>query len=102
MAKKVNIGPGIKLDGEKEFKKAISGINSDMRVLASEMKKTSEQFRYNQNTVEALTEKDKVLSNQIEKQKEKVDVLKQALENAKNEYGENDTRTCLLYTSRCV
>ena len=35
MAKKVDIGPKITLEGEKEFRKALTSINSDMRVLGS-------------------------------------------------------------------
>ena len=47
MSKKVTIGAGIALDGEKEFKQAVSGINSDMKVLASEMKKVTSEFADN-------------------------------------------------------
>ena len=34
-----DIGPRIGVEGEREFKQAISGINKDMAVLGSEMKK---------------------------------------------------------------
>lgn len=93
MAKKIVLGAGIELDGEKQFKNAISGINSDCRVLASEMQKVTAQFKQNSNSVESLTTKDKVLNDQIDKQKEKVNLLSQALDNSKKEFGENDTRT---------
>jgi phage-related protein len=87
------IGAGIKLDGETEFKKAISGINSDMRVLGSEMKKVTSEFIDNKDSLEALTAKDKVLNDQLDKQKEKIDAVKKALENSKTQYGENDEKT---------
>jgi phage-related protein len=87
------IGAGIKLDGETEFKKAISGINSDMRVLASEMKKVTTEFYDNKDSLEALTAKDKALNDQLEKQKEKIDAVKKALENSKTQYGENSEKT---------
>lgn len=88
-----DIGPKIKIDGEKEFKSAISGINSDMKVLASEMKKVSAEFGDNKDSIEALTAKNDVLNKQIDTQKGKVEELKKALENAKNQYGETDTKT---------
>lgn len=93
IAKKANIGATIGLDGEKEFRQAISGINSDMKVLASEMKKVSAEFIDNNNSVEALSAKDEVLNKQLDKQKEKVEALKLALQNAQEQYGENDTKT---------
>lgn len=93
MAKKANIGAGIALDGEKEFRKAITSINKDLGVLGSEMKKVSAEFKGNANSIESLTEKDKVLNKQLETQKEKVEAVKKALENSKQQYGENDNKT---------
>jgi phage-related protein len=89
MANKPNIGASIGLDGEKEFRQAITNINSDMKVLTSEMKKVSAEFSDNKDSVEALTAKDEVLNKQIDTQKEKVEALKNALENAKELYPEN-------------
>ena len=93
MAKKVSIGAGIALDGEKEFRQAVSAINSDMKVLTSEMKLSSQSFSDNANSISALSAKDDILNKQLDKQKEKVEALKLALENSKKEYGENDTKT---------
>ena len=76
MAKKINLGATIALEGEKQYRQAIAGINSDMRVLTSEMKLSQAQFAGNQNSIQALTEKDRILNEQIEKQKEKVEALK--------------------------
>lgn len=89
MAKKANIGATVSLDGEKEFKQAISNINSDMKVLGSEMKKVSAEFADNKDSVDALTAKDEVLNKQLDMQKEKVEALKKALENAKEQYPDN-------------
>ena len=44
MANKNSIGAGIALDGEAEFRKAISSINKDLSVLGSEMKKVTADF----------------------------------------------------------
>ena len=43
------------LDGEKEYKAALSEINSALKVLNSEMKLTKEQFSDQADSVEALT-----------------------------------------------
>ena len=40
-------GGTIKLEGEKEYRKAISQINSDLKVLASEMGKVTNEFSKN-------------------------------------------------------
>ena len=44
MAGKAKIGAGIALDGEKEFKSAISGINKDLTVLKSALEKNKSEF----------------------------------------------------------
>lgn len=83
----------IELDGEKEFKTAISNINGGLGVLNSEMKKTSAEYKNNANSVEALTKRGDILERTLLSQKEKVEKLKEALEHAKTEYGEADSRT---------
>lgn len=51
-----NFGLKIGLEGEKEFKKALSDINSSFKVLGSEMKLVSSQFDKNDSSVKALTD----------------------------------------------
>ena len=86
---------GIKLgvEGEKEFKSALSDINRSFKVLGSEMKLVQSQFGKNDSSVEGLTSRNEVLNRQIEKQKEKISTLKSALDNASSSFGENDRRT---------
>lgn len=78
------------LDGEKEYKAAVSEINASLRVLNSEMKLISEQFKNNDKSVEALTASSDVLSRQILTQKEKIEALQAALKNSAERYGEAD------------
>ena len=92
MAKKINVGAVLAIEGEKEYKQAISGVNSTVKTLKSDMKLLSAEFSNNQNSIDALSKKDELLNRQMEEQKNKVELLKKALENAKNMYGENDTR----------
>lgn len=87
------------LDGEKEYKAAVSEINASLRVLNSEMKLISEQFKNNDKSVEALTASSDVLSRQILTQKEKIEALQAALKNSAEHYGEADARTKRWQTS---
>ena len=89
MAKKANIAASVGIDGEREFRQAITNINSDMKVLTSEMKKVTSEFVDNAKSVDALTAKDKVLSEQVDKQKDKIEALRKAMENSKDQYPDN-------------
>ena len=88
-----NFGLKIGLEGEKEFKKALSDINSSFKVLGSEMKLVESQFGKNDTSVNALTARNQVLNKEIEAQKQKIETLRSALENATSSFGENDKRT---------
>lgn len=88
-----NFGLKIGLEGEKEFKKALSDINSSFKVLGSEMKLVESQFGKNDTSVQALAARNTVLNKEIEAQKQKIETLRSALENAASSFGENDKRT---------
>lgn len=88
-----NFGLKIGLEGEKEFKKALSEINQSFKVLGSEMKVVTSQFDKNDKSVEALTARNQVLNKEIETQKKKIETLRAALSNAAESFGENDRRT---------
>lgn len=81
------------LDGEKQFKDQMSSVNREMRGLREEMKLSESQFKGQANSVDALTDKQRVLSKQVEQQQEKVRALEGALEDASSAYGETDKRT---------
>ncbi len=81
MAKGSNtFGGTIKLQGEKEYRDAIKSINSDLKVMASEMKKVTAQYSSNNDSVESLTERNRILNDQIVKQEEKVGSFSKAVE----------------------
>ena len=73
-------GGTIKLEGEKAYREAIKQINSDLKVMASEMSKVTAEFSKNDKSASSLTSRNKVLAEQIDKQKEKILTLKGALE----------------------
>lgn len=88
-----NFGLKIGVEGEKEFKKALSEINQSFKVLGSEMKLVASQFDKQDKSVEALSARNTVLNKEIETQKQKIETLRSALENAASSFGENDRRT---------
>lgn len=87
-----SIGPKIVLEGEKEYRKAISDINKDMRVLSSEMKAASVEFDGNANSIQALSKKHDILSKEYDEQTRKIKTLQGALENAEKVYDENSNQ----------
>ena len=73
-----DFGLKIGLEGEKEFKKALTEINQTFKVLGSEMKLVESQFSKNDGSAEALAARHKALTDQVEAQRKKVEMLKQA------------------------
>ena len=88
-----NFGLKIGLEGEKEFKKALTDINRSFKVLGSEMKLVASEFDKNDKSVQALSARKSVLNKEIETQKSKIETLRSALENAATSFGETDRRT---------
>ena len=82
----------IKLEGEKSYREAIKQINSDLKVMASEMGKVTAEFGKNDKSASSLTSRNKILAEQIDKQKEKILTLKGALEQSSEKYGENGSQ----------
>lgn len=87
-----NFGLKIGVEGEKEFKKALSDINQSFKVLGSEMKLVDSEFDKNDKSIQALSARNEVLNKEIDAQKQKIETLKSALDNAANSFGENDKR----------
>lgn len=88
-----DFGLRLGIEGEREFKKALSEINQSFKVLGSEMKVVTSQFDKNDNSVQALAARNQVLNKEIEAQKHKIETLGNALQNAAESFGENDRRT---------
>lgn len=88
-----NFGLKIGIEGEKEFKKALSEINQSFKVLGSEMKLVSSQFDANDKSIQALSARNTVLNKEIDAQRQKIETLRAALQNASESFGENDRRT---------
>ena len=88
-----DFGLKIGIEGEAQFKKALSEINQSFKVLGSEMNLVTSQFDKQEKSVGALSARNQVLRKEIDAQKDKVETLEAALQNAASSFGENDTRT---------
>ena len=87
------LGGTVKLDGESEYRKALSNITTQMKLMSSEMMKVTAEYGKNDDSIEGLTARNKVLANQIDIQTERVNTLRGALEQSINQYGEADKKT---------
>ncbi len=84
-----NIKTRLSFDGEAEYKAACKEINSTLKVLNSEMKLVTAEYRDNANSAEALKAKQSVLQRTYDEQAKKVKETEQALEKCRQATGEN-------------
>ena len=76
MANKNKIGASIVLEGEKEFKAAVTDCNKQLSSMKSELGLVKEKYAENANSLEALQAKHKVLSQVLQGQKNKLDATR--------------------------
>lgn len=98
-----DIGPRIKISGEKEFNDQLNKINNSLKEFGSELKAVSTRFSENENSQEALIAKNKVMEKQYDTQQQKLKIYQSQLDKQKkilseqgnmiskltSEYGEN-------------
>lgn len=98
-----DIGPRIKISGEKEFNQQINRINNSLKEYGSELKAVSSEYEDNARSQEALLKKNEILQKQYDAQKQKLKLyhdqlekqqkllIEQAdkVENLTKEFGEN-------------
>lgn len=83
----------LSIDGEREYKQALSDISKSLSVLDSNLKLVDERYRDNADSVEALSERGEALEKTLEAQRKRVEELRKAHDNAAEQVGENDRRT---------
>ena len=93
-----NIKTRLSFDGEAEYKAACKEINSTLKVLNSEMKLVTAEYRDNANSAEALKAKQDVLQRTYDEQAKKVKETEQALEKCRQATGENSEESKKLET----
>lgn len=98
-----DIGPQIGIDGEKEFTQALKTINSQIKVLQSEMNASvtaiagmddaeasvTQQTNILSREIDATQQKISVLSTQYDRAKERLSTLNTELQEAVQKFGEN-------------
>ena len=80
---KAQIGASIVLDGEKEFKSAVTDCNKSLGTMRSELGKVKEEYTGNANSLEALRAKHDTLSKVLEAQNSKLDAVRAGYEHAR-------------------
>ena len=83
------LGARVELAGDKEFKQAISQLNQESKVLASEMKKLQAEYKGNTESTEYLTKAGKLLEERLQQQHEKVKYLQDQLNKASSAERQN-------------
>jgi len=83
MTSNFDIAASITLKGEQEFRQGTTSAKNSLKEISSESRLVSEQFKGQQNTLEALRAQHDVLSRSVAAHKEKEEALSKALENAK-------------------
>ncbi|HCT91986.1 MAG TPA: hypothetical protein DF613_11510, partial [Lachnospiraceae bacterium] len=84
MAKK--IGLVIALDGEKEFREAVTNTNKSISAMKSELSLVTAQYEGQANTLEALSKKQEVLGRILDEQRNKVKKTETALGKYEEKY----------------
>ena len=92
---------GFKLavEGEKEFKAALREIDAQIKVNRSEIKLLTTEYQSNDNGIDELVTKQKVLSDTMNLQSAKVETLTEMYQKNLDAYGETDARVLKLKTS---
>lgn len=88
-----SIGAKIGLEGEAEFRQALSGIDTGLKTLRTEMTAVTSGFDRSDKSVQKLSAQNEVLTKTIEAQKNKVNELQKQVEKSAAAYGEADSRT---------
>lgn len=86
--KNYDIATTIKLNGEKEFDKALGDANRSMRVMDSELKKLEAAFDAGGTEMDYFTGKADALGREYKQQEAIVDALRRAVEEQSQAYGE--------------
>ena len=84
-----DVGATIYLDGEKEYKQAVSNIGASMKTLNAEMKLAKSENIGAEDSLKSLRAQYKIQDQVVKENEEKIRVLNGALEDAKKKYGEN-------------
>ena len=88
-----NIRTRFVAEGEKEYRQALGNINGSLNILNAESKRLQEQFKGNEDSLEALTATNKNLNKIVDELTKKQELQQEQLKKLTEAYGENDVRT---------
>lgn len=80
-----DVGIRLGVDGEKELRNALKGVDSQLKSLSEEMKSTVNAFADMEESEESVAAKSDVLNRQIDTQDQKISILNKQYDSAKAE-----------------
>lgn len=80
------IGAIIALDGEKEFRSAVTDCEKTLKTLRSEMNYVTEEAKGQEDSMESLQKVHEVMAKVLNESKNKQEAINDALEHAKESY----------------
>ena len=80
------IGATIALDGEQQFKQAVTSVNKELGTMKSEMAALKERTAGHANALDTLRSKNDILVRSLDKSREKQDAIRTGLQNAQERY----------------
>lgn len=93
MARKVDIGPRIGIDGEAEYRRQMQAVNASLSKLAAEAKVVASEFAGQERSTEALSAKSDVLERQLIELQSALSQQEEMLVRVGREFGEDSTET---------
>lgn len=93
------ISTKLAVEGESQYRQAISSINSELGNLNSKLKLVKSEFQNHQNSMAALQSKSEALAEIQEAQSKKVETLKTAYANAQNALNSYEQKVTALKSS---
>lgn len=83
----------VSMEGLSGYKQALAEMGQGLSVLNSELRLNTEQFKGNENSIEALEKRGDILERKLLSQKDKVDLLREAYEKSAKQNGESSATT---------
>ncbi|MCD8200365.1 MAG: phage tail tape measure protein, partial [Coriobacteriaceae bacterium] len=93
------ISTKLAIEGESEYKQALSSVASQLTTLDTKLKLVESEYTNNQNSMEALQAKAEALANKHDALAQKVETCKEAYANAKTQLENYQAKTESLQTS---
>lgn len=91
-----SFGGTVKLTGESEYRSALKNITSELKIMSQQMVAVAKSYSNNEDDINSLTEKNRILNKEVELQASKLINLNGMLEENKKKYGEDSSQVQIL------